>query len=365
MGSMGVWLILLAILFYAAILYTSKAMVLLAFSSAVLFVCMVGYLFVVRISLSEKISIPISVIDAGKKVTVQVFFRNKAVLPVLRAELFLEVRDSFEKKKLVQRIRISGIWSGENRTEFLLGFQRAGNYEIQIKKLRLYAPAGFFYLGKRVAFKKNVQVLPKISGVPVCLTQPVRNFFGDSDIYDEERPGEDRSEIFAIRPYREGDKLQSIHWKLSAKTGEWMVKEHSLPKACPVVLFLDYHVGKQKRKETFGAFLELGASLSFSLMDAGCAHYVAWYEEQIRDVVRLRVGTEEDFYLFLSCYLKEQGKKSPENMKILYDEKYQSERYLHSLRITEKLKLYKDEEMLCRMEGRGMESLLGGVEIVL
>ena len=100
-------------------------------------------------------------------------------------------------------------------------------------------------------------------------------------------------------------------------------------------------------------------------MDTGCPHYVAWYEEQIQDVMRIRVDTEEGFYLFLSCYLKEQGKKSPEDIKLLYDEKYKSERYLHSLRVTEKLIVCKDEEKIFGLRAENMKDQLGGVEIVL
>ena len=243
--------------------------------------------------------------------------------------------------------------------------EQAGNYEVHLRRIRIYDFFGLCFVTKKFPSKKNIQVMPELIHVPVILTSPVKNFFGDSDIYDEERAGHDNSEVFGIRPYVAGDKMQSIHWKLSAKTDELMVREKSLPKVCPVVLFLDYRAGGRRRQESFGTFLEIGASISFSLMDVGCPHYVSWYEEQIQDITRIRVDDEESFYLFLSEYLKEQGKKIPDDIKTLYDEKYRAERYLYSLRLTEVLSLYKDDEEIFKMRQNSYRKQLGGGEIVL
>ena len=85
----------------------------------------------------------------------------------------------------------------------------------------------------------KIQILPELYEVPVFLTSATKNFYGESDLYDEQRSGYDKNEIFGIRTYQKGDRLQNVHWKLSAKQDELMVKEESLPKSCPVVLFLN------------------------------------------------------------------------------------------------------------------------------
>lgn len=50
--------------------------------------------------------------------------------------------------------------------------------------------------------------------------------------------------------------------------------------------------------------MKLLVSLSFSLMDQKCSHYVAWYDISINDIVRARVDDEEGFYIFLNSFLK-------------------------------------------------------------
>ena len=321
------------------------------------------YLLMEYICLLGRVKIPISVTDTGKAVHVQIQLRNKGILPVFRAKLLLEVENTFDKKRTVTGQNVFRVLPGENQVEFDLILEQPGNYEVHFQKIRIYDMTGFFYTSKKFSSRENIQVMPQIEPIPVVLTHPVKNFFGDSDIYDEERGGYDNSETFQIRPYMAGDKLQSIHWKLSAKAEELMVKESSLPKACPVVLFLSYR--PEKKKGNFGLFLELGASLSFSLMDTGCPHYVVWYEEQLRDITRMRVDGEESFYLFLSYYLRNQGGQTSEDIRVLYDEKYRAERYLHSLKLTEKIELFKDGEEIFKIHADMVKQHFGGLEIVL
>ncbi len=354
----------LAFLFYLAFIFTSQAMLLFAFACTLLFIFSFVYLLLAIFCVSAEVRVPISVADAGNPVTVQVLFRNKSILPVFHVRLALEVKSSFEKKENVAWHNVFRIPPGGSLVELALTLTQAGNYEIGPQKLRIYDMVSLFSMTKKLSGRKNIQVMPRISEIPVFLTQPVKNFFGDSDYYDEEKRGYDHSETFQIRPYVPGDRLQAIHWKLSAKTDELMVKESSLPKACAVVLFLDYRSDK-KKKGSFGTFLELGASLSFSMMDARCPHYVVWYEEEICDITRMRIDDEESFYLFLSCYLKEQGNQPSKELSVLYDEKYRTEHYLHSLTLNEQFVLFKDGEEMVTLRADLIRQHLGGLEIVL
>ena len=55
------------------------------------------------------------------------------------------------------------------------------------------------------------------------------------------RRGEDRSEMFQLREYRAGDDIRQIHWKLSAKTDELILREASQPESRELLLFWDKH----------------------------------------------------------------------------------------------------------------------------
>ena len=72
----------------------------------------------------------------------------------------------------------------------------------------------------------------KISLHPVSLRehQQYRLFKGKKlNLYSDKKAGNDPTEIFAIREYAPGDKIRNIHWKISAKMGQTMVKDYGLP----------------------------------------------------------------------------------------------------------------------------------------
>ena len=273
--------------------------------------------------------------------------------------------------------------------------ETAGNYEINMKKIRLYDLTGLFFLTFRKNRTVSLQVLPKISDMAVTLQEPVRNFFGEADVYDEFRPGHDAGEMFQIREFKQGDRIQNIHWKLSVKTDELMVRENSHPKACPVAVLLGReqgggsriskqsgvlkHRNKKRRRGSLqkeDAFLEIAASLSFSLMDAGCPHFMAWYSVSHRDVVRIRVDDEESFYQFLVYYISDlggshvppeggKGRRFAGDLRQQYRDKHRSEILLYELYLTGNLELFSGEERWKSFHPDRLKEELSGTSLIL
>ena len=61
----------------------------------------------------------------------------------------------------------------------------------------------------------------------------------ETDDYSKTSKGDDPSEIFDIHEYHDGDKINRIHWKLTAKQDKTMVKDYSLPISNSIVLMAD------------------------------------------------------------------------------------------------------------------------------
>ena len=57
--------------------------------------------------------------------------------------------------------------------------------------------------------------------------------------YSQYKKGSDSSETFGISQYREGDSVKAIHWKLSAKTGDIMVRDYSFPVDNRIMILTD------------------------------------------------------------------------------------------------------------------------------
>ena len=101
---------------------------------------------------------------------------------------------------------------------------------------------------------------------------------GEGDKYSPHKPGDDPTELFGLRPYREGDRLSRIHWKLSQKTGQTLVKELGLPVSERVLFLLDLTGPGEEISLQLDAF----ATLSGFLTDQGAAHGVGCRGEERR-----------------------------------------------------------------------------------
>lgn len=354
MWRLGVAAAVIVWLFYMSMIYGSAAMALAGF--ALIFFLIFSYveLFWLWKHSSAQLEIPLAMASQDEKITLSLPVETKGKLQPGKVRCLLEVRNTFSGKKKKK-------WFWGN-VEYPYDLKQAGRYEFELKKVRIYDLTGFFYLIRKADQRVSVDVLPEICYVPVQLTDAVRNFFGDADTYDEFRPGYDPSELFDVREFQRGDRVQNIHWKLSAKTDTWMVKEHSMPKACAVTMLTDFS-GKKANADR-DAYLKLVAGLSFSLMDQKCAHYVAWYSEEDAGIVRSRVDDEESFYLFLYRFLRVQTQQKVDVVQA-YKEKYRYENLVHLLVVTMDLEIKCEDEIIGKAEKEKFSRSMGKMELVL
>ena len=341
-------------LFYMSMIYGSAAMALAGF--ALIFFLIFSYveLFWLWKNSRARLEVPLAMASQNEKITINLSVETKGKLQPGKVRCLLEMRNTFSGRKKKK-------WFGGNAA-YPYELKQAGRYEFELKKVRIYDLMGFFYVVRKANQSVFVDVLPEICYVPVQLTDAVRNFFGDADRYDEFRPGYDPSELFEVREFQRGDRVQNIHWKLSAKADTWMVKEHSMPKACAITLLADFAGGKSGTDRD--AYLQFMAGLSFSLMDQKCAHYVAWYSEEDAEIVRSRVDDEESFYLFLYRFLKVQAQKKVDVVQA-YKEKYRYENLVHLLVVTMDLEIKCEGEIIGKAEKEKLSKSMAEMELVL
>ena len=351
---------------YLSMMYESTELMLLAYLQAALFVLAFFVVWYRKFTISVSIAVPVEIAEPDKECLVKLMTKNKGYFPMMRMEVLLVTEDLCTGKKKKAWVKLSDIPRGEGSFVRMVLFSGAGTYRLRPKRVRVYDFTGMFSGKKCGKTEARILVMPKLHDIPVRLSQNVRNFYGEADVYDEHTPGHDNSELFAVREYRKGDRLQNIHWKLTAKQDDLMVKEHSLPKACPVVLFLGYHTKKTKRKpERMLAYLEAVAGLSFSMLDAKCPHYVVWYDETEQDIVRFRVDTEESFFEFLGLLMRIRWREPKEELKARYRVKYRMEPYVWALSLDETLVLKKEDETVAKFSVKEIEQSLEQTELVL
>ncbi len=369
-------LLLAAASFYIASLYESTAIALLGCVQILLMVLSFGYLVYEKKRLRVTLDMPPAMADQRESVYIR--FRAKHRYRGCYGKIKVQVAVSKERNGSEKRSRARCKWlqaessidgtrgkKGRAREREMSGFlsiAEPGSYEIRLRRVKIYDMTGLFCMSCRRAVKEEkalLGVLPSIYPMGIRLSEAIRNFAGDAEVYDSLRSGMDASETLKLRPFQKGDELRNIHWKLSAKEGELVVRENSMPKGCPVVLLAEASGGIQE------AQLQCVASLSFCLMDLECPHYVVWYSNYLQDVVRMRVDDEEGFYEALLYLLREGGTKGSLDIRERYREKYSGEPLLHWIRVGHGPSFRVDDQEPLHLKASMLEKELGELELQL
>lgn len=153
-----------------------------------------------------------------------------------------------------------------------------GGRIIRIREMVCYDLLGLFSCHKSMEEEFACAVYPYEAHMYVSLSKNrEREQLGD--IYDGKKSGTDVSEVFGLREYREGDSLQSIHWKLSGKMQQLIVREFGRPVNYHTLLLLSpalrYGNG-QVTEFTAASVFDLGVSLSRALLNQSVAHFVGY-----------------------------------------------------------------------------------------
>lgn len=330
----------IGVLLYIAALYESASLAVFAFFLAGYVV--LAFALLVHRLLCLKVSMEIPMVLAQCKRPVGICFTvqtARALLgkSVLRVQVVAYQLPHGKKHKTW--ICLEAGAEGVISTRKEVTMYHAGGYEYRLCRMRVYDWTGIFSLTKRIDQRATVQLLPELHELPVRISGAVRNYIGEAETYDDLRGGSDIAEVFQIRSYIPGDRLQNIHWKLSAKSQELMVREHSQPKGCAIVLLLGTKGRRRQRAVQRDHFLQIAAAVSFALIDAECPHIVSWYDVTSQDLVRVRVDDEASFFEWQLWYLIAGIPQQKIDVETRYREKYQNEPILQYLCIDPDLQI--------------------------
>lgn len=170
-----------------------------------------------------------------------------------------------------------------------------GRLKIEIEQLRIVDPIGLFSKKIQLYADGTLLILPRTFPVDVELRTPDLPDI-ESDRYSPVCAGDDPSELFGLRDYREGDSLRNIHWKLSEKYDRTVVREASLPLAHSFLLMLDNCPVVEVAPTAVAAACEALISVSQVLADQSISHQIAWVDRETEMIAVNTIASVEDLY---------------------------------------------------------------------
>ncbi len=170
----------------------------------------------------------------------------------------------------------------------------SGVHKIVLEKVKVYSGFSLFYSTVHPEEQLSFMIMPEYKEFSVQTGIIHEENEGESDQYSVRKPGNDPSELYDIRLYRPGDKMNRINWKISAKNNELMVQDYGFPVACDLAVFFDVSAEKDLQKVENALEILYYLMVHFTLEKK--LFYVIWNDSKEQQVKRRMLSGSEDIY---------------------------------------------------------------------
>lgn len=214
--------------------------------------------------------------NRGEEIEISAVVRNRSFFPIAQVRLQLCLENTLFGERRTERLFLPVPCGPEQAAAFRVRSAHCGKIAVSLEKAAFYDYFGIFAISPKVRQTAALFVTPVPRFLDAAVGIPAVPGT-ESSTYSKYKPGDDPSEIFDIRPYREGDPMRSVHWKLSSRLDELMVKEFSLPTDSAVLLLTELMASSMDALDTL---LETLVSLSRFLLENEIRHNVEWYDDE-------------------------------------------------------------------------------------
>lgn len=272
----GLWLIAVV----AVYLYSDHyAALLLLIVSVVVPIVLTLPIWFARRFLSVGSSL-VQTVTKGQAARVKLTIKNTGLLPYPLVRVRLGYENLLTGEGNAEDIFTSIGPRQTKEVEVFLKSRYCGTMRLTLAFFNAYDPFGIFGKKHLVEESSQVVVLPDTFHLEVEVSE-ARAKDIDADEYSPYKPGSDMSETFAIREYKEGDSLKSIHWKLTSKMQSLMVKDPSLPIKRSLLILMETSAreGEPVLPEVRDALAEAAVSIGQALSGQDIPYEIGWQNQ--------------------------------------------------------------------------------------
>lgn len=291
--------VILLILVTSLVAILTRWTVLLLFPGTVLLSLVGGILY--ALWMSKKISLEAEMFSepSGGAIHLTVSVNNRSILPLVNGNLLLRVENltfSSITEKQIELAAPGRKWKQAKVDEIDLEIQCncCGKYRVSLEDLTIMDGWGIFMFHAKGTRQEEVSLYPKF--VPVDGIEPVMRPNYDKEKLFSGRRSELLSDILQYREYQAGDSLKKVNWKLSAKSGDLIIREFDTPIDNETLLLYDISRGPVSEQSLV---LQLLASISMEYINQGFSHMAGWYSKEKEDMVFQNIQERDDVFRML------------------------------------------------------------------
>lgn len=285
-------LIIICAAFYVLYIWDFSLVLLIVIASMP--IIMFVMLLITKLLIKVEFSVRDHTFVKNEPIDVQLCIENKSIFPVGKAEALIEYYNVFNNEINSLELHFPIQARNRQRLTFQLSSKFCGIVKIRSVHITIFDPLRIFKFKVGKDIREDLVIIPQghdINGSVIASDRPN----DDSLFFSENRPGDDPSEVFDLREYEPGDKLNRIHWKLSSKKDDFIVKDYSFPVDSPVTLMINLHCCEDSEYTLpmYDTLIEALVSVSQLLIENERIHTVIYYNGVKDEFTECMVSDDE------------------------------------------------------------------------
>lgn len=241
--------------------------------------------------------------EKGATTAGKIIIKNKSIFPADRLLCRVHCENLLTGEKEYTTLRMAAPSKTQSAAEIQVKSRHAGRVRVTLREMTLFDTFGLFKF--QVRMDRDIFALTLFN--PNTFNVETQIAYGenanlDSDEFSMKKAGLDPSETFAIRDYQPGDRIRQIHWKLTEKYDNLMVRDYGLPIQNTILLLLE--TGWPKGSENadpscLDALAEAVLSVSQELISQQIVHSIGWQNHEENLFSCIEIETDEDLSFLL------------------------------------------------------------------
>ena len=192
----------------------------------------------ITIKISQNLEL--NIVEHGQSVRFKCQIYNEGFLPTSSIKInFLYNSNMFKGQLEPHFFALHG--GKSKRFEYNLSCKYRGVYTVGVETLEIVDILNIFKVKVRNIEARNVTVLPKVSQLPNFTLEPKAESYMKSI---SSISAEGANSLVDVRKFEQGDQIKHIHWKLSARHNELLVRNLERSAQNSTLVFLDTSKGK-------------------------------------------------------------------------------------------------------------------------
>ncbi|MGI6169833.1 MAG: DUF58 domain-containing protein [Christensenellales bacterium] len=296
---------------------------------------------------ARKLSVVVELPQTGEKnrqFVGRIRAENRQALPLAPIRCQLSCKNILTNEKMTPEVMFSLGSKAKDDVLFGLESRYCGCVCVSVATLSVYDIFGLVACNVPCESMEETAILPTTFSPHLTVMTHVAKDV-EADEYSQEKAGFDPSETFAIREYRAGDSLHRIHWKLSGKFDEIVIREPSLPVRHSFLILLETSFLQETppKAEVCDALTEIMMSLCQKMIEEQITYEVGWQDNENGGFFRSRIVNMQDLTGVAGKLLRVGYQSGGTDVLSSFEEAYGENKFEHVVYVSSFVPAYFEE----------------------